>query len=325
MIKKAVILVVAVAVLVALLWYTKGSSRSSTKPKYVVSQSLRDQVSAFKIIDKQDTALIEDKEGKWVTAGDDFPADTSKVRKVLDAVFKLEDNEVVSRNPERFKEYGLDSSSVKTVRIYGNDGKELYAARIGKTSSADYASTYWSKEDGKTVYRTSGNFSHDIDGDIMEWKEKKLYDFEKKDIQKMEVFWRDSAGTPTTFTVQAKGDDNWEIVSPKFGNVKKSPVEAMLNRFKQLRIDKFPEEEDKPKMDESPSLEINVTLTDGSTHRLVAQKGEDHFYMQHPERENIIKLSKWRLEVFEKALDEVFEPIKDTASADTTIDTAKTL
>jgi hypothetical protein len=171
----------------------------------------------------------------------------------------------------------------------------------------DHNSTYWRKKDGEIVYRTPGNYTHNIPERLFDWKDRKLYHFGADEVQKMEVFWLDSNNNRTDFTLKAKGDGNWEMLAPKTGNAQKGPAETMAKRFKELSIDEFPEEGDAPKMSESPTLEVRVTLNSGQVHQLVAQKGDIRFYVKHPSRDEIVKLTNWRLEVFEKTVDELYE------------------
>ena len=184
-----------------------------------------------------DTADLKKKDGKWMIAANDFPADTGRVNALLEALFGLSTREVVSRNPDRAGEYGLDSVSQKLITLKEGDQK-MAEVVVGKVSNADFNSTYWKKTQGDEVYRTPGNFAHQIYLKPVDWADKKFFEFEKDDISGFDVYWKDSSDTETAFTVSKDDSGKWEIVQPSTGKAK-SVVETMAGRFQGLQMDEF--------------------------------------------------------------------------------------
>ncbi len=324
MIKKIIILVVALGLLVFLVTKKKNAVIEKTQGTSFVFYNLKDKVKSLKFIVGNDSTVLSSSGTLWNTEDNDFPADTSKVNALTKIIYEMEDKEIVSNNPERASEYGLDSNSRKTIALLGDGGNELARFHVGKVSGADYSSTYWKKADKDEVYRTAGNFTYQIKAKADEWKDKKLFHFSKDDIQQMDISWKDSTDKATSFSIVAKGDGNWGTSFPEMGNAKKAPVETLAGRFGQLQIDGFAGEGDSIaiSLGENPDLDIRVSLKDGSSKEIKAKKDSSHYYMKHPNREEVVKLAKWRLSVFEKQFKDIFEP--DTASAmETSSDSSK--
>ncbi len=323
MIKRLIILAIAIGVLVVLVTINKKSAEKSRASQLALDSSSKEGVKSFQVKSKSDSVTVQFLTNQWVVASDSFPADTAKVNKILDIIFKLENKEIVSRNPERESEYGLDSANRKQVILYNTNGGQMQQVWIGKTSSADYSSTYWKKPGSDPVYRTPGNFSWELDTKAFDWKDKKLFSFKKDAVAQLKVSWQDTTGAKTQFTIKPKSDGNWEMLEPKKGNAKKDLADVMAERFEQLTIDEFPSAGDSAETSKPPTLDIQVMLSDGTSVSLVAQKGDSHTYMKHPNRKEIVKISNWRFNVFEKTIDALFEPLPEPKDSSAVSDTAK--
>ena len=162
MIKKLLVLVVVVIALVLIVTLKKKADAKNNGQHYALDAGLKSKTMGFKIIGTDETVEIKQKDKQWVTGIKDFPADTGKVARAIKLLFELQNKEVISRNPERAKEYGLDSLTRKRVEIYDVNGKTLKAVYIGKNSGTDYNSNYWKMESGDEVYITPGAISFDF-------------------------------------------------------------------------------------------------------------------------------------------------------------------
>jgi hypothetical protein len=102
MIKKIATLAIALCLLVALLLYNKSRVKKAGLAQHAIDQSMKDDVSIITLVLKgKDTIHIAKKEDVWTTEDSDWPADTSKINKLLGIVFGLQDKEIVSRNTEK--------------------------------------------------------------------------------------------------------------------------------------------------------------------------------------------------------------------------------
>jgi hypothetical protein len=320
-----IVLVAALAVLGLILMKKNSTEKSMRKDHFVLDSAWKANVNSFVVFKKPDTTRLEKKDGKWVTAGNGFPVDTAKIGKGLGYVFKLQDKELVSRSPERLGEYGLDSGEAKHVSVKEPSGKSAQVV-IGKTSGADYSSTYWKWEGKPEVYRSPGNFSWDIGTKPDDWKQRKLFAAAPKDVKFIEVTWKDTLGTAYSYKLEAVTDSTWKMLAPQDSNrVKNALANEMASRFAEMSVDEFLDPKDtnlaKAKLD-SPVVSLKVGLKNGSNHEIQASKTvAGYAYAKYPARTDTVKLSSWRFDSFKKKPFELLDappaPTPDSAKAPT--------
>ena len=299
-----IVLVAALAALGLILMKKKSTEKSMRTDHFVLDSVWKADVNTVTVAKKPDTAGLEKKDGKWVVAKDGFPVDTARIGKVLGYLFKLQDKELVSKSKERLAEYGLDSAEAKHVAFKEPGGKSAQVV-LGKTSGADYSSTYWKWEGKDEIYRSPGNFSWDVPVKNDDWKEKKLFAMTAKDLKFIDVTWKDTTGKSYSFKLEALTDSTWKMLQPQDSNrVKNASAIEMASRLADMSVDEFPSPKDtnlaKVKLD-SPTVSVKLGLKNGSTHEVQATKALDgYIYAKHPARPDIIKLSSWRFDAFKK-------------------------
>jgi hypothetical protein len=318
-----IILLAALAVLAAILMKKRSSDKSMSQDSFVLDSTWKANLTQFAVIKKPDTSRLEKKDGKWVVAKDAFNVDTAKINKVLTHVFSLQDKEKVSTSAARLSEYGLDSVEAKHVSIKDASGKAVDVV-IGKTSGADYASTYWKWKGKDEVYRSPGNFTWEIATKDNDWKDRKLFSATSKDVKFVEATWKDSTGAAYSYKLEAVSDSTWKMLAPQDSNrVKNALANEMASRFAEMSIDEFAVPADtnlaKVKLD-TPAVWIKVGLKNGTSHELKGSKVLDGYsFVQHPARKDTIKLSSWRFDSFKKKPFELLEapppPAPDTTKA----------
>lgn len=326
--KKTLVILVAALALLGVILFKRGSDRKALGEDVPALDSARKvDVRTVRIFKRPDTTILVRKDGVWAAGKDAFPGDTAKINRTLGYLFSLQKKEKVSTNPDRLKEYGLDSAEAKHVALLDASGKPIAEVVIGKTSGADYSSTYW-KWDGKTeVYRTPGNFSYELAAKEDDWKDRKLFGFSVKDIKFLEAEWKDTTGAKFAYKLEARRDSTWKMLAPVDSNrVVRTLAADAASRFAEMTIDQFVAAGDtnaaKAKGD-STTLHAKVTLENGKTYELSAGKPYDnYFYIKHPTRPEIIKISAWNFDKLKKKPFELLEaaPVpQDTAAAkDTT-------
>ena len=319
-----IVLAAALALLAAILLKQRSNEKTLQKDAPVLDRTFKANVTALHVAKKPDTSSLEKKDGKWVVAKDGFNVDTSKINKVLTNIFSLQNKELVSTSAARLGEYGLDSVEAKHVSIKDASGKSLADVVIGKTSGADYSSTYWKWESKPEVYRTPGNFTWEIATKDDDWKDRKLFSATAKDVKSVETTWKDSTGAVYTYKLEAVTDTTWKMVAPQDSNrIKNAAATEMATRFVEMSIDDFVAATDtnlaKVKVD-SPAVWVKVSLKNGTVHEIKGSKTlTGYSYTQHPSRKDLIKLSSWRFDAFKKKPFELLEappaPKADSANA----------
>lgn len=306
-----IVLVAALAVLGLILIKKNRVEQSMQSDAFVLDTAGAAKATSLSVIKKPDTARLEKKDGNWVVSKDGFTVDTAKINKVLGYLFKLQDKEKVSESKERLAEYGMDSSEAKHIRLGTGSGKTVEVV-IGKTSGADYSSTYWKWEGKPAIYRTPGNFSWEIGVKDQDWKQRKLFSAGPKDVKFIETTWQDSTGKSYSYKLEAVTDSTWKMLVPEDSNrVKNALASEMAARFADMSIDDFVNSNDtnlaKVKLD-TPMVRIKIGLKNGTTHELKAGTLiEGFYYSLHPARPDTIKLAAWRFDSFRKMPFELLE------------------
>src|SRR5690606_23897713 len=264
-------------------------------------------------------------DGKWVVAGDGFSADTAKVNKVLGHIFKLQNKELVSTNAARLGEYGLDSVEAKQVIVRDGTGKTLASVLVGKTSGADYSSTYWNSMDKPEEKRTPGNFTWEIAVKEEDWKERKpVPAVAAKDVKFVEVCWKDTLGADYAYKLESTSDSAWKMLAPQDSNrVKNSLATDMASRFADMAVDEFVTAQDTNAAKVNPDsavVAIKVGLKNGTNLELKTTRVVDGYaYARHPAHKDLIKVSGWRLDSFKKKPFEILDapsaPLADSVEA----------
>jgi hypothetical protein len=301
--KTLLALAVAVLLLAIVMLKNRSNDNSLRADAFVFDTTKKNDISSLWVTDKKDTATLEKSGGKWITARDSFPVDTAKVNKNLSYVLSLQDKEVVSRSAARLAEYGLDTPQAKHL-VWHGPGDKVSKVVIGKTSGADYSSTYWKWEESPEVYRTPGNFSWEITAKNSDWKDRGLFKAEAKDIRSVQVDWRDTADVLFHYKLEVVNDTTVKMVEPESMLVKKNLAQDILGRFSQLSIDDFVAANDtgvsKARLD-TPMVDLKFSLKDGKSYELKAGRNVSGIlYVQHPFRKDIVKLAIWRFDPFRK-------------------------
>jgi len=315
--KSLLALVAAIVILALVLVLNRKKDEAQDVSKYAFDTTQSAAMAMVETHSATDTAKLESKQGQWVVVEDGFPADTAKINRLSEVLYHLQTQDMVSTNPERAAEYGLDSANVKTVIWKDQSGKVVGKVAIGKTSGADFRSTYWKFLDHPEVYRTPGNFSYEIATRVNEWKEKHLFPQLKSDIQFIETNWKDSAGTSFQYRLEALNDTTWRMLSPQANPVKRELAQEMATQVMNLTIDDFLSDADTNKVQaalDSPSVAITVDYKGGKSVTLKAGASfAGMTYALHPSRSDTVKVGTWHFDAFKKKPFELIEPPKDTA------------
>lgn len=313
--KTLIILIAAVLVLALVLWKQNSEVAERQGDEFAFDTSAAPSLTVLRIAKAADSASLRKKDGAWVVDPDGFPADSAKVAKVVGNLVTLQTRELVSRSPDRLAEYGLDSTEGKAVTAETKDGKTFLNVLIGKTSGADFASTYWKYADKPEVYRTPGNFTWEVGTKANDWKQRKLFGVDSKDIKMVTVDWKDSLGADYHLKLESEGDTTWKLLEPQAAEVKLQAAQDMASRFADLSIDDFISEGDTNFAQaaiDTPAVTLQVETRDGRTLSLSASRKVGYQrYAYHPVMTKTpVQLSSWRFEVFTKKPFEIIEPPK---------------
>lgn len=315
--KKTLLALAGALVLLALVLGVKTcADRKMHRERFVFDTTKVDQVSRLEISHQGRTVVLTKREGNWRTV-DDFPVDTLRLRRVLTALLRTRATEKVSesRDPARLAEFGLNGAEAKRIRWKLASGEE-YTLLLGKTSGADYSSSFWKWEDGRDVYRTPGNFTHEASVGENDWKSREVLPFfVYEDVASVAVDWVDSAGGKIRYRIDRVNDTSAVFSEPFKGPVPRRSAGEVYEQTPQFTADGLVEPwEDRPSMHlDTPLFKIEIRKKDGTVYRLsagdtVREGTQIYRYAILPGTKHPIKIFEWRFAFFRKTIAQLLNP-----------------
>jgi hypothetical protein len=163
---------VALTLVAALVLVQALRDRGAADSHFVFDATEVASVTRFEVSQQSEVTVLIRRGEVWVMLPDSIPVDAERVENALHRVLRLEGGTLVSTSADnvRLREFGLDTENVKRVKWTLASGKTRHIL-LGNTSSADFNGTYWKHPDQAGVYRTPGNFTHEIPVSPSAWVE----------------------------------------------------------------------------------------------------------------------------------------------------------
>jgi hypothetical protein len=200
--KKSTIIAIAVFVLLlvgALAMLREKPERGITRVSF--AEVKPDQVSRLEAGGKTPVKMTKDGDVWKLESGK--RADGVAIGRLLEAIPKIQSSTVVTRNPERFAELEVDEEKGTTVIAAAGD-RELARFTIGKPARGGSHVRV-----GETVYAVRGVFPSVFTREAGQWIEKKLFDVDREQVEKIEVSLADGTG----YALVLK-DAKWTLADP---------------------------------------------------------------------------------------------------------------
>ena len=308
------ILLAALLLLVSVLWVKNYREGAPRRNGFVFDTTRAADVTGLRVRYLRDSMELVTSGKRWWTAGDSFPVDTLRVRKVLGWLLRIQMREKVSDSADgqSLWEYGLDPENAKAVAWTWASG-DTTSVLLGKTSSLDYSFTYWKWRDKPAVYRTPGNFIWDVSPRAHDWRERSLWaPFTVANVRAVSVDWRDSAGAMQHYKLERAGDTGFRLTEPLAAVAARDAAEKVFLRAPEFAADDFGLELD-PDHDRvslaDPAVVVRILLKNGTTHTLKAGRVfRGYQYTQHPSHRNLVWVFQWRYDYFKKRPEELISP-----------------
>jgi hypothetical protein len=330
--KKALWTFLAAALLLGVVFFLKGrTEKAAVSARYAFDTGAAARVTRLHVEYLGDRITLLRDKGAWLTAGDSFPADTARLRRVIAHLLAMQVREPVSRDTTgspNLVEYGLDSASVRRVEFTLGEGAHSKTHRVllGKTSGIDFGSSYWKFADKAGVYRTPGSFVYEISSRSQDWKDTNLFvAFRAGDIRSLRVEWNTDTGTTHHYRIEriepidrkASAEDSaqstgFRLREPVDAPAGRSASIALFRYATQFKVDEFVPGIDvqKPRAAlDRPVMTIRILLKDGSERVVVAGGMVDglYRYVRHPWHRDPVRVFSWRFDYFDKTLEELLE------------------
>jgi hypothetical protein len=137
------------------------------------------------VITRNDTSIeLTRKDDQWLIAPQDYPADTVKIKNMLNAAAKLTATALVSE-AGIYERYELDEVKRTTVKVLKD--KDLQREFSIGRAAPTFQHTFLKLADDANVYHARGNLTNTFNQTIDGLRDKKVLSFDKAQISTLEI------------------------------------------------------------------------------------------------------------------------------------------
>ena len=273
------------------LWSGKGEKIEPTQ----IFKLDKEKIKELLITYKEETIQVK-KDGEWkIIKPKKVPADQEKINNLIEKLANL--NALRVLEGEEISKYGLDKPPLK-VAIKG-EGK-THTLWVGNQSPVSYQ-FYARKEGGEKIYVISGYIVDDFQVKLEDLREKKIVKFEKEEVKRVALVYPDQK------IVMEKEEGEWKITSPLQTAGDKYEIEGLLTTLKDLRVDKFIQDEVKdfsPYGLDKPTLRVELWIGEDLSYKAInLGKEEDNLvFLSRQGLDSVFAIKKDRAEDLKKTL-----------------------
>jgi len=235
---------------------------------------------------------LEKGDDKWQIIPQGYPADESKVEKIIEVIKGLTLTTLVSEAKD-YRRYDLDNDGKITVTAY--KGKEtLREFDIGKPAPT-YRHTFVRLKDDHRVYHAKGSFRYSFDITVDDLRDKRVLSFDQDEVQEV-IFkkGRDTLSVVKTVVTEGKEDKEekktiWKRKDGK--DIDEASFKEILRTLSHLRCQGYMDEKASKGLDKPL---FTVTIKGDKTYTLdVFKKQDDKYPGLSSENKYPFYLSSW--------------------------------
>ena len=287
----------------------RGGEGKSLFPKFKA-----EKVDRIEVFGPQDTVkLVRKEKDAWIIEGaNTYPADTASINRGLAAVEKWNSTQVVSKNPEKFKVYEVDSTGA-VVKLFAGGQDPVVDVIVGK-STID-GGTYYRPVGAEQVYAATDRVRSLFVRMERTWQDRRMFDVESAQMTRLKVVHGD-----TTAVFEKNPDGTWALKEPKAFPVKTEEMDGLLNSLCKLTANGMPDTI--PSFSQAgfdhPKLTVRAERLDGTGIELIVgrQAWDDLYYAKNAQRDWIYKIASYRVDPYFKDLESMKAPLPSPAPVD---------
>lgn len=258
---------------VMLVWITDHYKGESTFDGTIVEL---DSAKIDKItvkIPSSPATVLQREAGIWQveSGGKAYKADSTAIAAMLNRFTHLKASQLVTRDPEKWKEYELTDSLASVVTFYesGNEAAKLYVGKVNYSRGAGNspygggftATTYLRVDEEKPVYAVPDFLKAMLMANSDDYRNKKLVQVEASKIEKLEF----SYPGDSSFTLE-KNNGKWMLGGEPVDSAKTAQY---VSGFAWLSGQKFLNDFD-PESTTSPRYTLTISTVDGKAIAITA-------------------------------------------------------
>ena len=241
-------------------------------------------ISAFGLT----TTILVKQNDQWlVETMDNYPADQTAVKELLDKVAEMKTIQRASSNPEKQAVFQVDSSGVE-AKLTDASGNLLAHLFAGKTTPEIFNS-YVRAADSNDVYIVQGNLKLTLDKGYRSWRDRAIFSFLKEDVTHLTI-----GSEEEEIELQIDAAGAWQMLKPLVSAADGTEVEAITELMSSLETDDFAEPKDLSEYGlDAPKMSVTATLKDGSARTLLIGVEESGaYYVKREDKAQIFELNK---------------------------------
>ena len=324
-IKQLLVLIGVLVVLGLLVLIFENPFGKSEKQKKVEGAQLlfpylsKESVAKIEIIGAfgLSTTILAKQNDQWlVETMDNYPADQTAVKELLDQVAEMKTLERASSNPEKQAVFQVDSSGVE-AKLTDASGNLLAHLFAGKTTPGIFDS-YVRAADSNDVYIVKGNLKLTLDKGYRSWRERSIFSFLKEDVTHLTI-----RSEEEEIELQVDAAGVWQMLKPLISAADGTEVEAIMDLMSSLETDDFAEAKDLSEYGlDAPKMSITAAFKDGSARTLLIGVEENGvYYVKREDKAQIFELNKRHVdELIKKSTDLKSEtPVSESGSEEASI------
>ncbi len=177
--------IILVVIIIALSLYLVLHKTDGTHYKLPdVPEIAKNKITKLEIGQSDEKIVLNKKDKTWYIGSEEYPADSDKMKNMLDLIEKLNVTALVSESKNYVR---YDLSSDKKINVKAWEGKTLKREfDIGKPAST-YRHTFIKLKEDSNVYHVRGDFNRRFDQTIEKLRDRTVLSFEEDDIQQIHI------------------------------------------------------------------------------------------------------------------------------------------
>ncbi|MFP4013433.1 MAG: DUF4340 domain-containing protein [Chitinispirillaceae bacterium] len=279
------------------------------------------KISSVMVREGDKAVKLEKKNGVWMVgkASEDqdssatekeafYTADSASVQVALEKLVSMKKGDLISRNPEKQSEFGVDNSGGMLVEIWKGSDNSVGAVRIGE-KGIEWNSNCVRLIGNDSVYSVLGGLRYSLYSELDKWREKRIVQFSRGSAEKISLIKKDGSST-----VLEKSDSGWTITEPIQHMAAIDTVDKMLDVLSSLKTAEFVYDTPQDSVSglSEPSLAVAVTLNGGAERKFIVgneKEGKKQYWTRVEGKDEVFLISEGDL----KKIDQDAEALKAEA------------
>lgn len=236
--KTLFIIFISLAVLTALVKWTSGPSSSEAFRSTLVNVDTA-QVNKIRIeqpAENRTVILQEENPSEWMVAkdggGKQYEADRDAIRRALSSLTGLNVRAVVTRDPQKFTRYKVDSTGIK-VSLF-RDGDLLSSIVIGAPQfiSQREFNNYVRPANEEAVYSVEGYLESMFNRNFDQWRDKQVWEIDRENITRVDFL----LPADSSYSIERVDEQHW---ISRGDTLSRPQINSLLGRLSSLRAGGF--------------------------------------------------------------------------------------